>query len=353
MYLCLAASLKCKPYEMPVNGHALKDHTFQTSVVQDQTECQVLCDNVLTCQSYNYFIPGNICELNNRTKEARPDSFVPDDDRFYVKNWPNRVPLGSIHQMPADSCLEIDASENGRAAVSGKYWLKINQSEPFQVYCDMTTADSKGWILIAGFSNSDTENWMNDSGYWWYDKTEAAGKTTDPLNNADMISPAFWLASGNELKITRSDDSQHTPLLQTTSDCLGGQTFRSKMTSYGDFRLGAVGAESDCMGNCIVQYAGQYNETTGFQRATCNGAMQSFNYIGFWCRFLWSGSVMMIGGGGNECEQAGHGIGVTTSRTNYFVTTDGRPESDFNNYHWNRDPSKDYALNLWIRGQHK
>ena len=53
------------------------------------------------------------------------------------------------------------------------------------------------------------------------------------------ISPAFWLVSGSKPKITFSDDSQHTTLLvllQPTDNCLGGQTFRSKVTSYSDFR---------------------------------------------------------------------------------------------------------------------
>ena len=62
------------------------------------------------------------------------------------------------------------------------------------------TSGSEAWTLIARFSNKDTVHWMNDSGYWWYDRTEAAGENTDPLTNADMISPAFWLVSGNELK---------------------------------------------------------------------------------------------------------------------------------------------------------
>ena len=53
-----------------------------------------------------------------------------------------------------------------------------------------------------------------------------------------MISPAFWLVRGNEFKITRSDDPIHTPLLRTTGNCLGGQTFRSKEGS-GRERKGA------------------------------------------------------------------------------------------------------------------
>jgi len=48
------------------------------------------------------------------------------------------------------------------------------------------------------------------------------GTTADPSNNDDMISPAFWMVSGGELKITRSDDPTHTPLLQTTGNCLAG-----------------------------------------------------------------------------------------------------------------------------------
>ena len=60
-----------------------------------------------------------------------------------------------------------------------------------------------GWTLIARFSNNDTFHWMNDSGLWWYDKNVTSGETTDPSNNADMISPAFWLVNGTEFKITR------------------------------------------------------------------------------------------------------------------------------------------------------
>ena len=39
--------------------------------------------------------------------------------------WFPTVPLGSIPEMPADSCAEIDASEEGQE-LSGTYWLRIN-----------------------------------------------------------------------------------------------------------------------------------------------------------------------------------------------------------------------------------
>ena len=210
------------------------------------------------------------------------------------------------------------------------------------------TPGSQGWTLTARFSNSD-KHWMNDTGYWWYDRIEAVGKTIDPKNGANMVSAAFLLVSGNEFKITRSDNSPLTPLLQTTGNCLGGQTLRSKITSYGDFRNGAVWHEDRCLGNCKVQYSGQYQTTEGFGQAGCNGTLQSGDRIGFWCNYGWSSSVMMIGGGGSNCSGAGHGIGVTAAKLPSFkIRESGRHEKEFGNFEWFL-PTKNYALNLWIR----
>ena len=90
MDLPVTAVQQCKPAEASVHGKALKGHTFKTSVVRSLFECQVLCESELKCQSYNHFIPSKICELNNRTKEARPYHFFPDENSLYMKSWPNR-----------------------------------------------------------------------------------------------------------------------------------------------------------------------------------------------------------------------------------------------------------------------
>ena len=213
------------------------------------------------------------------------------------------------------------------------------------------TDDDIGWTLVARFSNSDDKNWMNDTGFWWYDQQVAMGTTTDPSNNADMISLAFWLVSGREFKITRSDDPNHTPLLQTTGNCLAGQTFRSKITSYGDFRNGIVWTMNRCLGRCGVKYGGQYKSTDGFQQAECVGNIQGANKIGFWCDWQdGDGSVMMIGGGGPGCYRADHGIGITETDAASFVEEEGQTEYDFG-YNATTDtaPSQAYSLNLWIR----
>ena len=211
------------------------------------------------------------------------------------------------------------------------------------------TSSGQAWTLIARFSNNDAENWMEKSGEWWYDKSVGVGDITDPSLNADMLSPAFWLARGREFKITRSDDPQHTALLQTTGDCLGGTTFRTKITSYGDFRNGRVWASDDCQGDCSVQYGGQFQTTDGFRQASCNGSLQKARQVGFWCDWgNGDGEVLMIGGGGSSCRRADHGIAITEAdQASFRETVHG--EHDFGNEgSFSRANSKAYFLNLWI-----
>ena len=69
-----------------VQGMALKGHTFKTSIVRALYICDFKCDQDERCKSFNYAIQKNICELNNQTKEEKPEYFVPDSERFYMKS---------------------------------------------------------------------------------------------------------------------------------------------------------------------------------------------------------------------------------------------------------------------------
>ena len=64
----------------------LKGHTFKTLKIKPGTlECREACLADVRCQSYNVMVKG-ICELSNRTKEARPEDFVKDLERYYMKS---------------------------------------------------------------------------------------------------------------------------------------------------------------------------------------------------------------------------------------------------------------------------
>ena len=80
-----AVAQQCIPekVETSILGMMLRRHTFRqiTGVLGDV--CLRECFYDVRCQSFNYVISQYMCELNNRTKEARPEDFVSDSDRYY------------------------------------------------------------------------------------------------------------------------------------------------------------------------------------------------------------------------------------------------------------------------------
>ena len=71
----------------PIYGGALLHHVYQTLKVPGSIYCLRACDDDIRCQSINHVVHGEICELNNRTKEARPEAFTTDDTKVYMKKF--------------------------------------------------------------------------------------------------------------------------------------------------------------------------------------------------------------------------------------------------------------------------
>jgi len=69
--------------EYSVHGMMLKEHVYKTLKTSISLDCLLACNDDIKCQSFNYVISRDVCELNNRTKEARPDDYAPDPDRLY------------------------------------------------------------------------------------------------------------------------------------------------------------------------------------------------------------------------------------------------------------------------------
>ena len=86
----LNASSQCQAGEHSIGGMFLRGHTFMTYRVGLPEMCYFRCEEEVTCQSYNFVIAQTICELNNRTKEATPEDFMPDQMRYYMKRSHNR-----------------------------------------------------------------------------------------------------------------------------------------------------------------------------------------------------------------------------------------------------------------------
>ena len=76
--------------QVSVYGMMLQRHIFKIVESFNTLECLTACNDEKRCQSFNYVVSKNICEMNNRTKEARPEDFVPDSDRYYYGRVRNR-----------------------------------------------------------------------------------------------------------------------------------------------------------------------------------------------------------------------------------------------------------------------
>ena len=69
---------------MMLQGHIFKKITGATL----GNVCLQECYRDVRCQSFNFVIYQGMCELNNRTKEARPEDFLPNSGRYYFRrDW--------------------------------------------------------------------------------------------------------------------------------------------------------------------------------------------------------------------------------------------------------------------------
>ena len=82
--LCQLDAQQCK-IEYSIYGMMLKDHVFKEKMTKDVLTCVECCNTDVRCQSINYVVSQYICELNDRTREARPLDFISNVDRLYAK----------------------------------------------------------------------------------------------------------------------------------------------------------------------------------------------------------------------------------------------------------------------------
>ena len=69
--------------------------------------CVFACYKDDRCQSLNWVISVLTCEFNNRTKEARPEDFIPNADRSYFKRESDR---GKYNDEGFDICYQLGDS---------------------------------------------------------------------------------------------------------------------------------------------------------------------------------------------------------------------------------------------------
>ena len=99
-------------------------------------------------------------------------------------------------------------------------------TEPFAVYCDMTTAGG-GWTLAGRFSNLDAKQWVDSKSRWTGAETFGDASTLTP--DSDAKSLAWSTLVADEMMFTDTNDPGK--YMRTTNDCVGGVTLSSLFTT--------------------------------------------------------------------------------------------------------------------------
>ena len=66
-----------------VYGWMLQGHTYKTVNAELPHLCVFVCRKDDRCQSFNFVMPHQRCEFNNRTSKAKPGDFISSPDRLY------------------------------------------------------------------------------------------------------------------------------------------------------------------------------------------------------------------------------------------------------------------------------
>ena len=86
LFHSVVAQYHCDTGEVSIFGKMLQKHIFKTITGAAFGDvCLRECYRDVRCQSFNYVFTQNKCELSNRTKEARPEDFVPNSERYYFR----------------------------------------------------------------------------------------------------------------------------------------------------------------------------------------------------------------------------------------------------------------------------
>ena len=91
LFHSVVAQYHCDTREVSIFGKMLQKHIFKTITGAALGDvCLRECYRDVRCQSFNYVFTQEKCELSDRTKEARPEDFVPNSERYYFRRHRKR-----------------------------------------------------------------------------------------------------------------------------------------------------------------------------------------------------------------------------------------------------------------------
>ncbi|XP_015751255.1 PREDICTED: microfibril-associated glycoprotein 4-like isoform X2 [Acropora digitifera] len=251
----VTAGQQCKRVESSVRGKALKNHAFKSVTVGHPVECYAVCEKDPRCQSYNFFIPRKLCELNDRRKEASPQDFVTDEMRFYMGIWRPGV---------YRSC---DAVFKSGGKISGVYKIDPDGLGHFEVYCDQTTAGG-GWTVFQRRQDGSVDFYRDWDAY---------------KRGFGNLKGEFWLGLDKIHRLTVKDTKK---LRVDLEDNLGNTAFAeyssfSVASEQAKYQL-SLGTYSGTAGDSLRIHDGQAFSTKDRDYDSHSGKMCAVSFTGAW-----------------------------------------------------------------------
>ena len=138
----------CDKGEYSIFGKMLRGHIFKTINVSTPHECLQACNNDIRCRSFNYVIMRDVCELNNRTKEARPGDFVPDSKRYYFKRTAKSGKFFQNRSLTAWKQTKREVSKNEKKWESAIVGMKVFSTGQCERRSDIGRCISQMWLIF-------------------------------------------------------------------------------------------------------------------------------------------------------------------------------------------------------------
>ena len=111
---CGSAGEQCRE-ERSIKGMALQGFVFKKFLVKAFHECDISCETEIKCQSYNFVGREKSCELNTRTREARPKNFRSDPARSYIRRLMGRGMYKKIREPKQRRFRETGVMQEAKA----------------------------------------------------------------------------------------------------------------------------------------------------------------------------------------------------------------------------------------------
>lgn len=117
--VCKVKTQQCRGQDS-IPGKMLRGFSFQKIKETKPFECYEVCIHHIRCQSFNFVMSQNLCELNNCSKVLRWDDLYPDPNRYYFQV------KGILQNLVGWYRTIVGWANMGQICRFSNYWMRLS-----------------------------------------------------------------------------------------------------------------------------------------------------------------------------------------------------------------------------------